>query len=103
MFGHELFCAACNETHTIRSCVMYRCVIPGWPIQLGANPIWCFDCNAVRDGEMPPPTDYAEAKIGDLDVNGIDLDEYRDKVKFLKLEFDPARVLKSNLPNTAHA
>ncbi len=89
-FGRDIKCDLCGQTETIRATLIYRYVLPDSQRLPGsAIPIWCFDCDGIRDGEQLPTVERLAKLLAELTTNGLDEYELKEKASFLRIKIDP--------------
>lgn len=89
-FSRDVKCNLCGRTETIRTTLIYRYRLSGSQrLPAGALPIWCFDCDGIRDGEQLPTIGRLAELLAELETNGLDERELKDKAAFLGHTVDP--------------
>ena len=97
-FGRDVTCDSCGLTESIRTTLVYRYVLPdNKRLPSDAIPTWCFNCDGIRDSEQLPTVERLSEWLAELETNGLDERELKDKASFLRMKVDPQQEYENEI------
>jgi hypothetical protein len=97
-FACYVTCDLCGRTETIQTTLIYRYLLPdNQATSSMATPVWCFDCNGIRDGERLPSAERLAEMLAELEANGLDEATLKDNASFLNITLDLVKEYENEL------